>query len=79
MIHTYADVAESAYKAYGAVTGNKNFRGEPMPEFKDLPETIRTAWEAAALQVMTCKDRVPSEWPDPLRWAGWKLGDRVLM
>lgn len=37
-----------AYEAYGRVTEHKNFRGEPMPEFEDLPERIQQAWEAAA-------------------------------
>lgn len=40
--------ARIAYIAYGKVTGFKNFRGDPMPEFEDLPETIREAWEAAS-------------------------------
>lgn len=43
----YEDIAKSAYKAYAASTGNKNFRGEPMPEWEDLPISIRTAWETA--------------------------------
>ena len=41
-------LARKAYHAYGAVTDFKNFRGEPMPEFDVLPETIRKAWVAAA-------------------------------
>jgi hypothetical protein len=40
--------ARIAYTAYGKVTDWKNFRGEPMPEFDDLPEPIREAWAAAA-------------------------------
>lgn len=42
-----------AYDAYGQATGGLNFRGEPMPEWADLPESIRRAWEAAADAVIT--------------------------
>lgn len=40
--------ARIAYTAYGRKTEFKNFRGDPMPLFDDLPETIRDAWIAAA-------------------------------
>lgn len=40
--------ARIAYTAYGRKTGFKNYRGEPMPQFDDLPEAIREAWIAAA-------------------------------
>lgn len=46
-------LAKLAYAAYGAVTGNKNFRGDPMPEWDDLGEAIRSAWTAAAGAVRT--------------------------
>lgn len=69
---TWEAIAASAYRAYAASTGNKNFRGEPMPKFEDLPQPIRVAWEAAVRQVGYCLD-------NPLnatalaehRWAGW--------
>lgn len=41
-------IADAAYMAYGLSTGGKNFRGEPMPDWSDLPETIRSAWKQAA-------------------------------
>lgn len=44
-------LAARAYNAYGAVTDHKNFRGEPMPAYSDLPEKIQAAWEAAVTQV----------------------------
>ena len=44
-------LARIAYQAYGETTDFKNFRGEPMPEWDDLPEKIRQAWEAAAAAV----------------------------
>jgi hypothetical protein len=42
------ELAKVAYRAYSATTGNKNFQGNPMPAWDDLPETIREAWAAAA-------------------------------
>ncbi len=57
---SWRDIAVSAYRAYAASTGNKNFRGEPMPAFDDLTQAIKTAWEAAVRQadVDTWKIRV---------------------
>lgn len=43
--------ARVAYAAYGKRTDNKNFRGEEMPKFDELPETIREAWRDAAAAV----------------------------
>jgi hypothetical protein len=40
-------MARLAYKRYGAVTDFKNFQGNPMPEFDELPEKIKEAWKAA--------------------------------
>lgn len=40
----YMDLAREAYGHYGAVVDFKNFRGEPMPEFDQLPPIIRKAW-----------------------------------
>ena len=45
-------IAKAAYAAYGAVTDFKNFRGELMPEWENLPEKIQQAWRAAALRVL---------------------------
>lgn len=44
-------LAKGAYHAYGETTGFKNFRGEPMPEWDDLGDTIQRAWIAAASAV----------------------------
>lgn len=41
-------LSEDAYGAYAAVTDGKNFRGEPMPPFAELPPAIQRAWQAAA-------------------------------
>ena len=40
--------ARIAYTAYGKVTGFKNFQGNPMPLFEDLPPQIKEAWISAA-------------------------------
>lgn len=45
------DLAEKAYKAYGAVTGFKNYQGLPMPDWNMLTDTIRAAWKEATLFV----------------------------
>ena len=47
MGHEYQHLATCAYRAYAAVTDNKNFRGEEMPAFDALPEKIQEAWRAA--------------------------------
>jgi hypothetical protein len=39
--------AKAAYAAYGEVVGWKNFRGDPMPQFAELPEIIQQAWDGA--------------------------------
>lgn len=45
---TPADLARAAYLRYGEVTEFKNFRGEQMPHWDDLTQTIQLAWIAAA-------------------------------
>jgi hypothetical protein len=47
----WLEIAADAYRAYSVSTGNKNFRGEPMPAWADLPESIQAAWAAAVFQV----------------------------
>jgi len=66
------DIAASAYRAYAASTGNKNFRGEPMPAFEDLPVAIQTAWEAAARHVGNLT-RFPIDDLSAMEesWTGW--------
>jgi hypothetical protein len=41
-----------AYAAYGQAVDYKNFRGEPMPHFDDLPEQIKEGWLVAAEAVL---------------------------
>src|ERR1019366_9800648 len=40
--------AKVAYLRYGPVTSFKDFRGDPMPAFEALGETIQPAWCASA-------------------------------
>jgi hypothetical protein len=70
--HAWRDIAASAYRAYAASTGNKNFQGNEMPAWGDLPRPIQIAWEAAARQVESCTLR-KADMPflDEQRWAGW--------
>ena len=67
---TWEYIAEQAYNAYAALTGNKNFRGDEMPAFGDLPLPIRTAWDVAVRQAV---DEYTDERasPDVSRWKGW--------
>lgn len=37
-----------AYTAYGRKVEFKNFQGDPMPLFDQLPDNIREAWIASA-------------------------------
>lgn len=68
----WRDIAASAYRAYAASTGNKNFRGEAMLAFNDLPESITTAWEAAVRQAGSVIEGGSYGLDIEQRWAGWK-------
>jgi len=46
------DNGRVAYEAYGVVVGHRNYAGDPMPAWDDLPEVIRRAWQAAAAAVL---------------------------
>ena len=37
-------LAKRAYKTYGKAVDFKNYQGNPMPEFDELPEKIKNAW-----------------------------------
>lgn len=45
---TTISVEISLYNAYGDSAGWKNFRGEPMPKWDDLPNEIQENWRAVA-------------------------------
>jgi hypothetical protein len=44
-------LGQQAYEAYGAVVDFKNFAGDPMPKWLDLPTKIQAAWRAAAVDL----------------------------
>lgn len=48
---TLTSLAEDAYGAYSASTKNKNFMGNPMPAWKELPASVKAAWRAAVTEV----------------------------
>ncbi len=50
-------LGRTAYAAYGKTTDNKNYQGNEMPAFDDLPENIKTAWENAAAAVAAAVGR----------------------
>ena len=41
---TYVDLAEIGYKAYAESTGGKNFLGNKMPAWAELPDPQKDAW-----------------------------------
>ena len=66
----WTTIARSAYMAYAASTGSKNFQGDPMPAFDDLPEPIRIAWQAAVRQAVDVIDNEAAIGQEQ-RWAGY--------
>ena len=70
----WSEIAKSAYLAYAASTDNKNFRGEEMPKFEDLPIAIQTAWECAVRQTGRCLNERGEHFAgnlDEQFWKGW--------
>jgi len=51
IIFDWTDIAKAGYQAYSESRYNQNFRGEEMPKWDDLPQSIKEAWEAAALRI----------------------------
>lgn len=58
--------AKAAYTRYGVVTDHKNFRGDPMPEFEQLPDKIKEAWVAAVWPLEESQDHTIGEFLDIL-------------
>lgn len=48
----FVEYAERAYVAYGDKADWKNFKGDPMPAWGDLPPNIHTYWTAAVTQII---------------------------
>lgn len=57
--HDPAELAQTAYAAYGDATGHTNYRGEPMPAWEDLGYAIQQAWAAAAAAVFKAVTSAP--------------------
>lgn len=53
-------LAVIGYQAYGDAAGWKNYQGNPMPTWEELPEAIKSYWSAAALKIaqQTISNRV---------------------
>jgi hypothetical protein len=70
-------LAQTAYSAYGSITDYKNYRGEPMPAWDDLPDQIKRAWMSAANAVAaaalapTAKPLVPWSAVEACRHCGF--------
>lgn len=45
-------IANISYKAYGDATSWKNFRGDDMPLWENLPENIQSYWISACKAVL---------------------------
>jgi hypothetical protein len=59
--HKTADqIGREAYHRYGQQTEFKNFRGDPMPKWEELPEKIRVAWMAATQPIYAAQLTEPS-------------------
>lgn len=44
-------LAQIGYAAYAKSSGGKNFLGNPMPTWEDLPAAIKQHWFAAANEI----------------------------
>lgn len=53
---TPEELAQEGYHAYGSVTDWKNYQGDPMPLWTQLPEKIQLAWCAFATRVAVSLD-----------------------
>jgi hypothetical protein len=45
-------LGEAGYRAYGDAVGWKDYLGRPMPQWEDLTEPIRAAWDRAAYAII---------------------------
>lgn len=45
---SWDDVAMRCYGAYAEVTDWKNYQGNPMPQWEELPDKTQEAWIAAS-------------------------------
>lgn len=61
------DLGRLAYNTYAKATHFKNFLGQELPPFDDLPERTRAAWESAAQTIwkLATSGRLVD---DPCQW-----------
>jgi len=52
------ELAKKAYSAYGQTTDFKNYQGLPMPEWENLPDTIKLAWQNAATAIASPEEKI---------------------
>lgn len=50
-------LGEELYKVYGDSAGWKNFSGNDMPDWSELPEEIKTHWRAVAIAKLSAPER----------------------
>lgn len=48
----YRELGRVGYNAYGDVADWKNYAGDPMPTWDELPEHIRVKWTASAKAIL---------------------------
>lgn len=48
----FYNIAKLGYEAYSLSTNNKNYKGEEMPKFDDLPDAIKKSWIDAAQEIV---------------------------
>lgn len=63
------ELAEIGYDAYRDATGGLSaITGEPLPDFKDTPPSVRQAWRAAAGAIdRAVTEEIAGYKEDPLR------------
>lgn len=49
---TVEAMARQAYRAYGDYVDWKNYAGDPMPPWEELPLQVRIAWQVSSLRVV---------------------------
>lgn len=64
----WVKIARSAYEAYASSVGGRAFDGSPLPDWDNVSQPIRTAWEAAVREASAV---FIGQEADPSQWAGW--------
>jgi len=44
--------ARSVYAAYGQATNFKDFQGQPLPKWEDLPKEVQVSWVKVSKEVL---------------------------